>query len=91
MEMIELLKEFGTWGILVLIAAMAGTHYVKPHIKKAGANDWVIMATPVVMAGIGSSALWFAGKLALTMVPLYTFVIGFGGNVLYRGFRKVRG
>ncbi len=81
--MIDIVLEFGMWGGLVLAASVVGTQYLKKGLKDT-CNRWVIMAIPVVLAAAGSSCLAVAGQVSWSMIPLYTFVIGFLGNVLYK-------
>lgn len=85
----DILSVFSAWDIVVLIAAMAGTQTIKATAKRHGAGDWIIMATPLVISILGIAAMAVAGLHEWTEVPLLGGVFGFGGNIIYKTYRKV--
>lgn len=86
------LTILGVWGMAVLVASMAGTQYLKDQLKACGVtNNWLFMSIPFILSGIGSLALVVGKQIAWMEFPEFWFVIGFGGNVIYKVWKKTVG
>lgn len=79
------------WGALVLVAAVTGTSALKKQLKEMGMPRWVFMVLPLIIAGVGSAVLAYAGMYPWKQAPLLAFIIGLGGNALYKGYQTLRG
>lgn len=86
----DILQIFNPWDIAVLAAAMLGTRQFKPFMKKRGVNDWWIIFTPFIFAGIGLGLLAVAGECDIRWWPVKTFVFGAAGNYIFRLWKGAR-
>lgn len=85
----------GAWGFAVLAVSMAGTQYMKEQLKACGIqNNWIFMTLPLLIAGLGACLLAVGEEktgVSWRMVPLYWFLGGFGGNVIYKLWKRKAG